>query len=120
MDNNVAWAAGFFEGEGCFFLRRYQTKQGVKLAADASLNTTDKDVLERFHRVVGRGKIYVHRDADKPKKQGEIWKKSSWQWRCGSDDAIEVAKLLLPFLGERRTEKALEMIERHHTFDHVI
>src|SRR5689334_3983660 len=43
----LAWAAGLFEGEGCFHFASRANRVIV-----ASLTTTDEDVVRRFHAIV--------------------------------------------------------------------
>ena len=52
---DIAWAAGLFEGEGCVTI---STVDGRKyLLASVSMHPRDRDVLERFHRIVGVGTL---------------------------------------------------------------
>ena len=48
----LAWAAGLFEGEGCFYIN----EKGKYV--NATVTSTDKDVLDAFLQVIGFGKIY--------------------------------------------------------------
>ena len=55
---DLAWAAGLFEGEGCF------TFQGSKKArtrggrlGKAQLSMTDEDVVRKFHTIMGFGSL---------------------------------------------------------------
>jgi hypothetical protein len=52
----VAWAAGLFEGEGCW--NAYRRESG-KIQMQARLGMTDRDVVERFAQIVGYGSIHV-------------------------------------------------------------
>jgi len=47
MTNEIAWAAGLFEGEGT--LNVYRRSSG-KLQVQVRLGMTDRDVVERFLR----------------------------------------------------------------------
>ncbi len=46
----IAWAAGLFEGEGCI------TKNGNSPAL--RLNSTDEETVIRFQRIIGAGAVY--------------------------------------------------------------
>lgn len=107
-----AWAVGLFEGEGCIGHReetlrgepRVQLDGTVTRTRELMLATTDLDVLERFHAAVGGvGKIYgpTQRPPHKP----------IWRWRCGKwADLAPLLERMLPLLGERRAEKARELL----------
>ena len=94
----VAWAAGLFEGEGsCCITDGRQPR--VQLAS------TDEDVVRRFVAIVGRGRVRFHERTN--------GNKDVWHWSVqGRDDVLYVLNLLWPFLGERRRERAYELIER--------
>lgn len=95
---DVAWAAGLFEGEGSCFVGSGQRQPIV------SLVMTDEDVVRRFARILGVGN--VHSYATPPRKR-------YWRWSVQSkDDVLVVLGLLFPFLGERRAARAAEVIER--------
>jgi len=102
-ENQIAWASGLFEGEGCVFKATTKNKH-----ARLEIKLTDEDVLQRFLKIVGYGKIY-----------GSYWAKKStkpyWSWQCNKDqETIEVLKLLYPYLGTRRKNRVKEIcsIER--------
>lgn len=52
----LAWAAGFFDGEGCCRPRSEQRKG--RGAISFVIAQTDRQVLDRFKRAVGVGRIY--------------------------------------------------------------
>lgn len=91
---NVAWAAGLFEGEGSISLK----KQTMQLA----LGMSDFDVVDRFQKVIGIGKVYGPYQ-DKRKSSY----KPMWTWACsGHKNCQAVLAALWGFLGERRRAKA--------------
>jgi hypothetical protein len=47
----LAWAAGFFDAEGCF-------SSTARVGVSASITQTDRELLDRFQSIVGCGKIY--------------------------------------------------------------
>jgi hypothetical protein len=96
--DELAWAAGLFEGEGCFSLL-----QGNK-ASTAGINMIDRDVIERFCRIVGFGRVYA-----KPPR--EAHHKMQWQWKVASFEYFQATVALLwPWLGKRRKRRALEIL----------
>ncbi len=98
-DIEIAWAAGLFEGEGCIVLR-------AKRAAELTVGMTDRDVIDRFHRVVGAGYVLT----ESRTKDGH---KTLHRWMCGkSADVRAVLAAFLPYFGARRAEKATEVLAR--------
>ena len=99
----LAWAAGFFEGEGCFS-SAFQPKRsgdGGKLAyAVTSLRQKDRDLLERFRDIVGFGGIYG------PYGGTDV---SSWQAQKRGD-VQRLVDLLGEWLSPRRLTKAAECL----------
>jgi hypothetical protein len=94
-EEEIAWAAGLFEGEGC--LTRNNRVEPV-----ARLNSTDEETPHRFSAVVRVGGVYG------PYHQGGR-RKAFWVWVACGWDALEVVDLLWPWLGERRRERAREL-----------
>lgn len=99
----MAWAAGLFEGEGCF-TRASSNPRNIA----AALRMTDRDVVRRFQDVVGVGTIY----ASPPQQKG--WKKQ-WCWKVGSfEDVQAVAVFLWPWLHSRRKRKIVKILKAYH------
>lgn len=93
----VAWVAGLLEGEGSFLTQTncYSPK--------VSCQMTDKDVLDKLVSIAGGTMFMVT-------KRQEHWK-DCWAWRISGDPAAELIKSLLPHLGERRRQRASEVLE---------
>ena len=91
----IAWAAGLFEGEGTFSFSQQRAR--------ASMASTDIDVLERFRGIVGVGGI----GAVSPRKPHH---KPAWQWWANGADAEAVFNAFAPWLGERRRKRGGEVI----------
>jgi hypothetical protein len=99
----IAWASGLFEGEGCI---SHSTKNLPRLY----IGMTDKDIIERFVKIVDCGKITIRTRKD-PKH------KPQWIWQI--QKASEVNRILtmfLPYLGQRRAYKALNALD---ILDHI-
>ncbi len=99
----LAWAAGLFEGEGCFtFSKMKNRKNSIKVSA--VIGMTDKDVLDRFASIMGFGNIKG------PYKSSYPTCKPRYTWEVQSQpDVLRTIDLLLPFLMSRRRDKALEI-----------
>jgi hypothetical protein len=95
---NLAWAAGLFEGEGSISVKA-QTAQ-------LQLSMSDEDVVRRLHLIMGVGSFSgPYQDKRKPTY------KPMWTWSVGG--ARKVQAVLAAFwnqLGDRRKAKAKEAI----------
>jgi hypothetical protein len=81
----VAWAAGLFEGEGWWGPR-------AKTSAEAVLGSTDRDVVDRFASVVGFGSIATEKRAD--------GHKTLYRWSASSASQVKsLIELFWPWLG---------------------
>lgn len=100
---NLAWAAGLFEGEGCLSVSKKTGKQFVNI--QIGLHERDKDVLEKLALILG-GKVL---GPYKPQKNATggmvVWMRSQ------KEDVYAICAALFPFLGLRRQEKMLEFFE---------
>ena len=101
--SDLAWAAGLFEGEGCFTVSMVH---GRYPQPRVKLRSTDEDVVRRFHETVGFGTV-----------REENWHtvhqgyKKQWEWFARADEVVPVIDLLLPWMGTRRRARALEVRE---------
>ena len=96
-----AWAAGLFEGEGCFSASTGPSSSGGKYHnRTAKLSMTDELPVRRFHHFVGVGTVRL--DDSRPAPQ-----KVQWLWQVSSLEGVQhVAALLWDELGERRRGQA--------------
>jgi hypothetical protein len=98
VSENIAWAAGLFEGEGhCSLIRNYPV---------LALGMTDKEVVEKFVSVIGVGNIRVI--DSKRANHNKIWEVRITH----STTVIEVLSMLYPYLCTRRREQADEVMKR--------
>lgn len=102
-EQEVAWAAGLFEGEGCFIFVTSRRDGRVWTYLNVGLGMTDRDVVERFRVIMGVGSISFE-----SRKHATHKDMHNWQVSNRRDVAIAVA-LLEPFLGERRTARLNEI-----------
>ena len=69
---------------------------------------TDKDVMESFFNTIQLGKLYGPYTPKEKKVNGEN-RKDFWIWHCYEPlQVYSFLKMLIPYLGKRRTTKALE------------
>lgn len=93
----IAWAAGLFEGEGCITRKTNSKTMVLKLLM------TDRDVVERLLSIAGAGSFYV---VQRPPPLLQ-----AYQWQCAEADKVEELLLLwMPWLGSRRRARAEEAL----------
>jgi len=100
----LAWAGGFFEGEGCI---SGPANPAHGHALRVCLSNTDLPALQRFHAAIGGlGKVYgPYRRKDNPRA------KPYWNWACQKfEPAQAVVAYLWPFLCQRRHERAVAVM----------
>lgn len=98
----TAWAAGLFEGEGGWYA--YVRPTG-KVQMQARLGMTDRDVVEHFAAVVGCGTV-------KRSQSNRSNEKPMWTWSVYEAERVRrVIALFLPYMGERRRARALEVLD---------
>ena len=97
MAFELAWCAGFFDGEGTTsFLRK-----GTWIGPRVSVAQNSEATLERFRQAVGIGKIYAH-----------TTRPGMYQWTCQrKEDVNTVLNMLWPFLSEQKKEQAIKVYD---------
>lgn len=90
---DLAWAAGFFEGDGCVYVPPRSQGRGLRLAiGQASDDDRPPDSLTRFSAIVGCGTVTRMGPNDLSVKQ-------RWQWRVQRrEDSERVLALLRPYM----------------------
>jgi hypothetical protein len=93
-----AWAAGLFEGEGCFSTSNGARARGGRyLNRTAKLNMTDEEPVRRFHAIMGVGTVRLVDTEYKPQ----------WCWQVSSFEGVQhVVATLWSELGRRRRDQA--------------
>lgn len=98
---DVAWLAGIYEGEGSCAITSGR-------AIRVEIVMTDQDVMSRIHSLTGCGSLRS------VAQRAENYK-SAWRWSVGSGEAVDFLQAILPWLGERRSQRAQEAIANWHT-----
>jgi hypothetical protein len=97
-EEEIAWAAGIFEGEGC--LTEVAGRFTLKV------NNTDEEVIRRFDEVVQFGRVYgPYRNSERDGYR----RKPFWAWVASDYDALDVMNMLAPWLTKRRLARAQEL-----------
>lgn len=98
----IAWFAGLFEGEGCIYI---DDKGKVRL----TVRMTDLDIIERVNAMFPCSKIQVVNAP--PRDPGGAVPKTAYAWNINKRTEVrDILKLILPWLGERRSLKAMEAL----------
>lgn len=97
----VAWAAGLFEGEGCF-----SSHAGNAYRPVANMAMTDLDILERFRDVLRIGRISSRPRPLRPNC------KLTWEWWSNEEEFHILYALIKPWLGPRRIAAAENAIRK--------
>lgn len=99
---DVAWAAGLFEGEGWFEVVYSKTIPGAARGLRIGVGSTDRDVLEKLQGIFP-GTIRLR----KARPTAYPTAKPFWVWTVATrDEVTRIIELLLPWLGERRRSQA--------------
>lgn len=92
---DLAWLAGILEGEGCFRRDAYPF---------VTLQMTDRDVVERAAILMLAPKVHTEtRTGRKPLYRAQV----------GGAKAIRLMRLLLRFMGQRRTARIQAILTVH-------
>jgi hypothetical protein len=102
---DLAWAAGFFEGEGCFDSGPSRNPEWRRPII--SISQVNREPLDRFQQVMGFGKVYgpypPRRPNDAPLHRYQTAK---------YEYAQATVCLLWPWLTSQRRGQALRMLRR--------
>lgn len=100
LETELAWAAGFFDGEGCSCVQKRAGGKRAGISLQISQNNTEN--LERFLAAVGQGGIrgpHISKTSNS---------KPSWRWGCYSKSGTHaVMKQLWPYLGIHKKKQYL-------------
>lgn len=116
--SEIAWAAGFFDGEGTVSLKRKVWKdthyESICAGVPQGGRATPPSVLLRFRAAVGFGRIYG------PGR----WRNarlSSWDWHATRYDEVRLLfELLGPLLGEVKTAQANRALVKYGSRPHRV
>lgn len=99
FDPEIAWAAGFFEGEGTI------TQCNGRLVT--RVKNTDEEPIYHFASIIRFGEVYgpYHH----PGQADGCKRKPYWVWHAEEYEALEVLELLWPWLSGRRKGQALDL-----------
>lgn len=97
---DTAWLAGLFEGEGSFEIAR---NGGTRI----TIRMTDRDIIDRVDALFPCPGIGIVR----PRHPGGGYYKTQYAWRINDPEKVrEFIAAVLPWLGERRSARAAEVL----------
>lgn len=105
----LAWAAGFFDGEGCVTGVR---PNGNRVYPVVSISQNDIEVLERFKNTVVVGSIMGPLHHNKKYPDATHYAYRTYGWR----DTQFVIALIWNWLGTKKKEQATRRIKEFHSF----
>jgi hypothetical protein len=101
----IAWLAGLLEGEGCFFgAHNGKRSRGINNSCKVYLSMTDLDVVKKAGGLIG-----VEVRSYQPNRPNS---KMAHRLQIHGDKAVSLMQAILPFMGERRSKKIQELLER--------
>lgn len=112
---DIAWLAGILEGEGSFMLK---TKRGFNGTISISLQMTDKDIVDRCAKILNT-KVYGPYISKQTKLDGSS-KKETYLLNVFGSNAASWMMTLFSFLGIRRQEKVIELLNHWKTQQSMI
>lgn len=101
IETELAWAAGFFDGEGCTSVKRSKDRKNIQLLVQVA--QTDKRPLERFVKAVGFGNITG------PYQQKNLKWTPHFKVAYNSDRGEKLLNLLWDFLSDPKKEQAIKV-----------
>jgi hypothetical protein len=105
---DVAWAAGFYEGEGTITCGS-GGKNRPNAAWRMSVSQIHEEPIKRFHRIVGVG----YRGGWRSSSSGRL----AYVWAAAAENDIwHVITLLWPHLSERRRDQILDVVNRRQEY----
>lgn len=94
-EQDVAWLAGWLEGEGYF---------GYNSSLFIRVKSIDLDTLEKAQALVGKGNIRVER-RDNPKHS------PTWEWGIFGKNARRVMLMVYPYMCRRRKDRIRDALD---------
>ena len=115
--NDIAYMAGLFDGEGSVdYARRWEKRAKGKRyrvwRIIMEIAMTDEAVIRWVHDVLGVGAVKVIDKTKSPSSKPHY--KKQWRWRCSFREALYVAKLLWPH-AQTKLHKLEQIIDHYDT-----
>jgi|TARA_E500000305_G_C4010865_1_gene232698 hypothetical protein len=109
---NIAYIAGLFDGEGCVSCVQRPTKRTDRNGKiynqwyiRAEIAMTNEETIKWVHHILGMG-------WSGPKRYHKHNYKPQWRWCCGYRDCLKLAKMLLPYAKVKKDK--LQKVINHY------
>ena len=125
-ENNIAYIAGLFDGEGSLHIKRgpekkkkhngkpgYRISNSMRISMEIAM--TDEAVIRWVHETLNVGTV-IKRNIKGVRKNGTKYK-TQWRWRCTFRDCYYIARLLWPY-AQVKLHKIEQVID-HYSPDYV-
>ena len=115
-NEELAWAAGFIDGEGCFGFYTYKQKPRTTLYGMVKLDVSqaNREPLDRLQKALGVGNVSGPHKRKNPK-----WSPIFHLQVYGIADLQHAIDALSPWLCSIKKTQALEAIEAYRVWDAV-
>lgn len=101
---DLAWCAGFFDGEGCFSVSKSDQRHPYKYAR-VRINQVNREVLDKFASSVGVGRVRGPYQKESNQQPIYVYDASTWA------EVKVVIDLLWPWLGNVKREQATKVLD---------
>ena len=117
---NIAYIAGLFDGEGSLHINRkpekkkkhkgkgYRMTNAMRISMEIAM--TDEDIIRWVHDVLKVGSV-IRRNVKGLNKAGKPYK-TQWRWRCTFRDTLSVCTLIGPYAKVKKDK--LQKVINHY------
>ena len=109
MSEELAWAAGFWDGEGscgCYGRNDGRKRKASNSYLRASVNQIHREVLDRFCAAVELGKVYGP----------YVGRNTQWEWQLHGEERVRLLfERLWPWLSSVKREQFLAACAKHES-----
>lgn len=103
-ETEIAWAAGFFEGEGTVGVYSTGNKGYPTWLLTTTVSQVDGSPMKRFMDIVGIGRLRLLA------RRGPKWR-PVWRWEADAAKAADVLAMIYPYLSGVKREQARLALE---------
>jgi hypothetical protein len=111
--HELAWAAGFFDGEGCISCSYVKPSY---LQIRLHIAQIDKRVLDRFRKAVGRVGINIGGPYTRKKQSDGCIRSTYYQLGAHNSNVINIFNLLKPYLCETKVKQGEKAIAKYEAY----
>lgn len=109
IEQQILWASGILEGEGCFsFFKRKERLNTASIAIHCEM--TDEDTINTLHNVFKEGSVVKRLNMSG--RRDTRPRKPTWIWSVQNKNGVlNVLLQVMPYLHSRRLEKAKQLLD---------